>query len=539
MKWKFKFLAALAPVIMLILCPPLIVKAAYVDVPDDALGGEVRKAVEYGLMNGFSDAVFGYSVPMTRAQFVTVLDRMLLSDEAGSPLSEAMELPASLSDVYRASLSRAVTCGVADSSAPFRAEDPVTREEMAEMLVRALGLNDAALSLSSSLTSAPVSYAVPFQDLPKGKEGYAVIAYAIGMVKDASQTAFHPDEPVTRAQAAAMLTRVYEKLHQQTDFRHGFLPADAQINSETQMDAVSLEWGRMTWSATSARLLTTIPNDYKSVVETLDGCGAKLHLSVFMGASDGVWELLADENKSARTQAIQQILHELTASYSALGRNPYSGVTIDFEGLHQEQADAFVAFLSELKDALSPIGKGLYVCVEPYVSDGHWDDGYDCRAIAAVADKLILMAYGYGTENLNNFLGTEAYQNEAPAPADKVCLSLLHLAAAVPDMSRTLLGVRFRPTAWKIGANEKLISGAPVSVSSDALEQYLRFPGVRTAWSFEERTPYAIYDASAGERYFVWYENAKSVRKKAEIARLLGVTGVSYSPLGDIPSDLL
>ena len=86
MKRKFGLLAAF---LILFLTPA--VKAAYIDVPNNALGDEVRKAVEYGLMNGFSDAVFGYSSPMTRAQFVTVLDRMLLSDERGaSSLPETM-----------------------------------------------------------------------------------------------------------------------------------------------------------------------------------------------------------------------------------------------------------------------------------------------------------------------------------------------------------------------------------------------------------------------------------------------------------------
>ena len=546
MKRKFGLLAALLSAIVAVLCLTPAVKAAYADVPDNALGDEVRKAAEYRLMNGFSDTVFGYSSPMTRAQFVTVLDRMLFQDEAGSPLPATMELSASLSDVYRASLSRAVTCGVVDASAPFRAEETVTREEMAEMLVKALGLNDAALSLSSGPASARIAYAAPFQDLPEGKEGYAAIAYAIGMTKGASKTAFQPDEPATRAQAAAMLTRVYEKLCQETDFRHGFLSTDAQIASAKQMDAVSLEWSRMTWSSANVLMVTTLPNGYEKIVETLNDDGVKLHLSVSMSVSDGAWELLADDSGIIR--AVEQILHELTAPYPALGRNPYGGVTIDFDGLHTPQREAFTKhtpqreaftkFLLELKDALSPTGKTLYVCVAPYVPDGHWDNGYDCRAIADIADKIILKAYGYGTESLNNFLGTTAYQNEAPAPADKAYLSLLHLTSSVPA-SKILFGVSFQSAAWKIDSDDKLISGVPASVGVDALEQYLSFLDTRTAWSFEERTPYAIYETPAGVRYFIWYENAKSVRKKTEIARLLGVTAVSYRPVDDIPSDLL
>ena len=51
---------------------------AYADVPgSSALADEVDKAVRYGLMNGYSQEQFGYSDPMTRAQFVVVLTRMM------------------------------------------------------------------------------------------------------------------------------------------------------------------------------------------------------------------------------------------------------------------------------------------------------------------------------------------------------------------------------------------------------------------------------------------------------------------------------
>ena len=50
----------------------------YTDVPaDSALAGEVQKAVDYGLMNGYNANTFGYRDSMTRAQFVAVLVRMM------------------------------------------------------------------------------------------------------------------------------------------------------------------------------------------------------------------------------------------------------------------------------------------------------------------------------------------------------------------------------------------------------------------------------------------------------------------------------
>ena len=559
MKRKLGLLLALLPAAILILCGTQPARAEYADLPDSALGDEVRKAIAYGLMNGVSDTSFGYSEPMTRAQFVTVLDRMLFSDTDsapsldrmrlsgadadGVPLPDTLELPDGLSEIHRKALSRAVAREVVEPSVPFRPNAPVTRGDMAELLVRALGLNDAALSLSSNRVfkadseqiSAPAAEnPTPFLDLSAGAEGYAVIAYTIGMTKGLSETSFGPDATATRAQAAAMLTRVYERLQRETDFRHLFYTA-AYPAFRPPADVVSVEWSRMTWANSSAVLSTKagvseerfLPPDYEKIVDDVTADGAKLYLSVFMDASGGVEKLLASQD--GREEAVAQILAELTVPYSALGRNPYDGVTVDFQGLHREQQSLFTQFLSELRDALSPTGKGLYVCVAPYLPAGHWDDGYDYRAISEIADKVILTAFDYDADNLNHFLATEAYQNEAPAPLSAVYLSLWKLSAAVPDSSRLALGVSLRPVAWEIGQNNGLLSGSPVSPDADALRQYLQLPGTEKGWSVQYQMPYAAYTTRQGSRYFAWYENERSILEKTGIARLLGVTGISCS----------
>ena len=74
--------------------------AVYTDIPaGSALAGEVQRAIQYGLMEGYSAARFGYGDPMTRAQFVTVLGRMMnwAASPAENVITAAMELPENLS----------------------------------------------------------------------------------------------------------------------------------------------------------------------------------------------------------------------------------------------------------------------------------------------------------------------------------------------------------------------------------------------------------------------------------------------------------
>lgn len=507
---------------------------AYTDVPKSSpLAGEVQKATEYGLMNGYSPERFGYTDSMTRAQFVTVLDRMLFQTETDTStdyITPAMEIPDTIAPAYRTAINHAARYDVVDRMIPFRPSEPITRGEMAEMLVRALGLKSAAqiAEKENSLT---------FTDITE-RTGYISVAYDIGMTKGTSAATFSPNATATRAQAAAMLVRIYEKLRQEGDFVHGFyaISSYSQLNLAKGMNAVSAGWSRMVWDGKSALLSTTgaggneyhIPTGYQEVT----GAANALHLSVFM-EGESLKELLASE--SGRTQAVEQIVNELTVSYNALGKNPYSGVTIDFEGLRSPQKVDFTAFLTDLRAALQPLQKALYVCVSPVLSSGSYYDGYDYAAIGTLADRVILMAYDYGPADMSGYLGTTYYKTAATAPIAQVYWGLKKLCEQVaPD--KILLGFSCKNVAWQIDQDGKLLSDTPIYLSNETVAKRLEQSGTAMGWSQEYRQSYAIYETEDGSRYFLWYQDDRSTQSALNAAHLLGVRGVSLWRLGTIPT---
>ena len=321
------------------------------------------------------------------------------------------------------------------------------------MLVRALGYQGAASRASAD--------ALPFTDVTSNR-GYIAVAYAIGMTKGVTATTFAPNASATRAQAAAMLVRMYEKLHQETDWVHGFyaISSYSQIGLSSKMDAVSAVWSRMTYSSSGALLSTTsangnefyVPTGYTSATES-GKSGTPLNLSVFMdtsvssGSTNTLYAMLATSD--GRRQAVTQILNELTASYKAAGHNPYAGVTIDFEGLRSAAKSNFTAFLTELSQKLKALGKPLYVCVSPVLTTGAYYDGYDYRSIGDLADKVILMAYDYDSRDLTGYVGTTYYKTTAPAPIDQVYESLKAItdsSTGVRDVSKIALGFSSKNT---------------------------------------------------------------------------------------------
>lgn len=223
-----------------------------------------------------------------------------------------------------------------------------------------------------------------------------------------------------------MLVRIYEKLDRETDWVHGFyaISSYSQLSYAQDMDAVSAGWSHMVWDGTSASLETStangniyyIPDGYESVTNSLDASGTPLNLSVFMEGSS-LREMLASE--TGQQEAVAAIAAELTASYEAIGKNPYAGVTIDFEGLRAADRDNFTDFLEQLSEALDSLNSrdlSLYVCVQPALATGSYYDGYDYRAIGDLADKVILMAYDYDALDLSGYEGTTYHQTACPAP---------------------------------------------------------------------------------------------------------------------------
>lgn len=557
MKKVFSYLLTLA--LTIALAAPTAFAVGYTDIPKGAvLAEEVQKAVEYGLMNGYSATKFGYSDSMTRAQFTAVLVRMMGWKMVTPENPTYIDVP--MNHAWYSVLETAAAHEVTDydydsvKGKYFRPDKPITREDMSKLLVQALGLSPAASNLNYNRMTpySETFHHTPFTDLPEGNEGYISVAYTIGMIKGITDTAFGPNLTATRAQAAAMLVRIYEKMNADTDFIHGFytISSHRQLDLAKSMDSISAEWSHMTWDGETALLTTTsangnefyVPSDYGEVVDRLENWNTGLNLSVYMDASNGVAELLASEK--GRQSAITQIINELTVSYKSIGKNPYSGVTIDFEDIGSGNRKDFVTFLRQLSVQLKnyedrPLS--LYVCVQPVPSGSSaYSNAYDYKSIGVLADKVILMAHGYDPKNLNNYVNNPGdagryYQHCPTVPLSKIYLDLRDVIERIPP-DKVTLAFSARNIAWQIGNDGKLISGSPVNVATDSVAKRLSQADTVHGWDKIYQQSYAIYTTEDDSRYFLWYQDETSVDAELRTAKLLGVTGVSLWHLGTIPT---
>ncbi|MFV0516921.1 MAG: S-layer homology domain-containing protein [Aminipila sp.] len=517
---------------------PVFADTGYADVPQESWAAKyIQDAGNYGLMKGQAEGSFGYGKTVTKAEFATILCNMLKWDSV-TPSNP------SFSDVtkdkwYFSYIETALNNGAIDKTTNFSPDSAITREEMAVMFVKALGLSDA---LKYGETSAN-----KFTDVSSNK-GYIGIAYDIGMINGVSDNSFAPTSTAKREEAAAMLTRVYEKYYGKTQFTNGYYAISSYSQKELikEMDAITFGWSRMANDSKGVWLNTgneknneyKIPSGYEDILNYVESNGKKAHLGVYMDNSDGVKEMLVSEEK--RKAAIDAIISELTRNYEAVGKNPYSGVTIDFEGLKGSDAkQGFNAFLQGLSEQLKIKGKTLYVTVQPALSNGVYFDGFDYKTIGNLADKVILMAHDYNPTSLDGYVGTQWHKNAALTPIGSVYYSLKAITdsdTGVTDKEKISLAISFSSIGWELDSAGKLLSSSPLRASTEAVYSRMMAEGTEKGFSDVYRNPYLKYTTPEGKNVFLWYENEQSVFEKVALARMFGIDEISIWRLGIIPN---
>jgi len=331
---------------------------------------------------------------------------------------------------------------------------------------------------------------------------------------------------------------------------HGFYAfgSFAQRALIHDMDSVSFGWSVMQWDVErGARLNTTaadnnewhIPTGYELIANYPRQHGARTHLNVFMDTSIGLNELM--ECEASRNGAVVVIMQELYRSYPRIERSPFDGVTVNFEGLRGEAAQAqFNAFLTELSRYLRASNMSLYVTVHPTTIDGVYFDGYDFRLIGQLADRVILMTHDYHPRRIpEELLGTEWQRHAALAPIAEVRRSLesiTHPLTGVEDRSKIAIAFSFQNVGWQVDENNRVISSAPVTVAMDTVTSRMAQPDTVFGWSQTHQSPYIIYTTEAGERIFLWYQDSRSVDAKIRLANSFGIHGASVWRLGIVPN---
>lgn len=536
---KRRLLPACLALFLLLCASPLSPAArAYSDTADTWAAASIEKARDYGLITGYPDGAFGVGREISRAEFVTILCRMFDWAEVVPETPSYPDCP--VSKWCYGAVEAARAHGVMAASGFFRPDDYISREEMAVMLVRALGYDTLAQSLDGT--------DLPFSDVSRNR-GYIAIAYDIGMITGVAQNGelrFKPDFSAKREEAAAMLVRVYERYASKVDWLHGFyaFSSYAQINLTPSMDAVSVGWARMEYDPVLGPVVNSTaergndwvkPADPTPATDYFQSNGTPYHLNLYASASDRI--TLPGGTETSTVAALVSTPEARTAAVSAItaAAEDYAGITVDFEALKGEDLKArYPQFLSQLRAAL-PADKTLYVCVQP----GTWYTGYDYRAIGEACDRVILMAHDYQWTSVPAGYVGAARTDSPVTPFPSVYQALREITdpqTGVQDRSKLALAISFGSAGFKVDEAGVLLEPVIYHPAPATVAQRLAQADTVITYDEKYRNPAALYTGDDGNRYRLWYEDARSVSDKIELARMFGITGVSLWRLGNVPT---
>ncbi len=170
------------------------------DVPGHWAEAEVNALLSQGVIRGYEDGTFRPNAPITRAEFVTMLNRAAGAQASGETAAFA---DVTAGDWFAADVALAAASGVVNGfeDGTFRPKQSVTRQEVAVILARAL-----------ELQAAPDAPFADSGDIPAWAGPAVAAAAAAGYLKGYPDGTFGGARSITRAEAAVLLERTRLRL---------------------------------------------------------------------------------------------------------------------------------------------------------------------------------------------------------------------------------------------------------------------------------------------------------------------------------------
>lgn len=202
---------------------------------------------------------------------------------------------------------------------------------------------------------------------------------------------------------------------------------------------------------------------------------------------------------------------------------------IDFEYILASDRDAFVDFVTYMREAISALGYLTSVALAPKTSDtqvGLLYEGKDYRRLGEAADYVLLMTYEWG------------YTYGPPmavAPLNKV-REVVEYAVTVISPEKIHMGIPNYGYDWAL----PFVRGSSRAATIGNVEAVQIAIEHDVAISFDEiaQSPYFRYYADKTydmngiytdqAEHEVWFEDVRSLNSKFDLVEEFGLRGVSY-----------
>ncbi|MBM7563110.1 S-layer homology domain-containing protein [Paenibacillus sacheonensis] len=469
------------------------------------------------LLTGTGYRRFEPDKSVTRAEFITMIERLLGIQPAASPIPAFADVQSSA--WYYEWLQPAVQLQLAEgtTAALFQPNRPVTREEAAVILARAL--KQSSSELSSDLPEGL------FEDQERIHEWAASSVYRLYQLDlmDGDDGRFLPQEQMTRQEAAVVMNRIWTHAGW-SDQLHSASPENIQLGWQYGQTTSQFEQ-----TVLQSNINTLSPHWYylgkSAIVE--DQSDLSL-LGWAHSRGKRVWAMVGNHADQAATHGMlanpatrQSFVRQLADRVKKSG---IDGLNIDFENMLPADRNSFTAFVSSLRQELQAIPAVLTVNVSPDLGTD-WTEVFDYEAIAAHTDYVVLMGYDehWGGDPQAGSVSSLPWLKQGietlllKAPADKVILAL-------PLYTRD----------WTMDGK---VLAASQDIDINKQNSVVLAKKLRPLWD-DRLGQYTAQYADGSRNHRIWIEDGRSLSMKAAMGESYDLAGNAYWYMGGESPDI-
>ena len=255
-----------------------------------------------------------------------------------------------------------------------------------------------------------------------------------------------------------------------------------------------------------------------SIINFAHDNGVKVEVVITNLPEDGGWDSDRVENVLKNEDLLEKHIEEIVDLTQKLN---VDGIDIDYEQLDNDLIDDFSGFIQNLGKALRDKGKYLGVALHPKSDDGIGNTNgalsQDWQEVAKGADNLYIMAFN------------EHWDEGEPGPiaslpwVERIIKYAQNLGI---EKSKLFLTIPLFGYEWKEDSDR-----AAHGLTFQDVQKIISNNEVAVEWNEDVASPYFKYERGGGE-FEVWFEDARSVKNKINLADSAGFAGITFWRLG-------
>lgn len=257
-----------------------------------------------------------------------------------------------------------------------------------------------------------------------------------------------------------------------------------------------------------------IPRDVRGIVSLAKEFNIQ-PLAVITNWAEGNFQpqlartILSDDSVRART--IQSIM-------GVLSQYGFTGVNVDFENMFPEDRPLYTRFIRDLRDIVKAEGYLMTIAAAPKYADLPtlpWVGAFDYAALGQLVDFIFIMTYEWG------WIGGPPM---AIAPINQVRRVIEYATSLIPP-EKILQGIPLYGYDWQLPDTPENLA---VSLNLIGVYDLAFDHGAVIEFDEVAQSPWFRYVNSEGVEHEVWFEDARSVKAKYELAREFSLRGVGF-----------